>query len=64
MVGLLGLALTFTHSSLAKMGLGVHDTGAGGWTEQDCKERMLLEWQLGRSPCFFLLSEEGVCYSL
>lgn len=33
-------------------------------TEQDWKERMVLEWQLGRSPCFFLLSEVGGCYSL
>lgn len=30
MVGLVGLALAFTHSFLAKMGLGVQDRGAGG----------------------------------
>lgn len=63
MVQLVGLAPAFTLSSLAKMGLEVHDTGAEGSTEQDFKERMLLEWQLGRIPCFFLLSEEGGCYS-
>lgn len=64
MVGLVRLAPAFTPSSLTKMVLGVQDTGAGGPTEQDCKEMMLLEWQPGRSPCFFLLREEGGCYSL
>lgn len=63
MVQLVGLAPAFTLSSLAKVGLGIHDTGTEGSTEQDFKERMLLEWQLGRIPYFFLLSEGGRCYS-